>query len=120
MFLAASPPAVWRGIQTAHSGLPTNAFPEGILRRSPSDLGDGSDTGFWDRFQRYQLTGRTPMNETDISNLMTAGKIAQELALSGGQVKKAIADLKIKPAAKKGACSYYSRDVLAKIKAATK
>jgi len=51
---------------------------------------------------------------------MTAGKIAEELAIPGAKVKKAIADLKIKPVAKKGVCSYYSRDVLAKIKAAAK
>jgi hypothetical protein len=60
------------------------------------------------------------MNKTDISDLLTAGKIAQELAIPGPKVKKAIADLKIKPAAKKGVCSYYSKDVLAKIKAAAK
>jgi len=60
------------------------------------------------------------MNKTDKTELMTAGKIAQELASPGPQVKKAIADLKIKPVAKKGACSYYSKDVLAKIKAAAK
>jgi hypothetical protein len=60
------------------------------------------------------------MNKTDNDNLMTAGKIAQELALPGPKVKKALADLKIKPVAKKGVCSYYSRDVLAKIKAAVK
>ena len=60
------------------------------------------------------------MNKTDISDLMTAGNIAKELAVPDAKVKKAIADLKIKPVAKKGACSYYSRDVLAKIKAAAK
>jgi hypothetical protein len=60
------------------------------------------------------------MNKTDKNDLMTAGKIAQELAISGSIVKKAIADLKIKPVAKKGACSYYSKDVLPKIKAAAK
>jgi hypothetical protein len=60
------------------------------------------------------------MSKTEKADLMTAGKIAQELALSGAQVKKAIADLKIKPAARKGVCSYYSKDVLGKIKAAAK
>ena len=60
------------------------------------------------------------MKKTDAGNLMTAGKIAEELAIPGAKVKKAIADLKIKPVAKKGVCSYYSRDVLAKIKAAAK
>lgn len=60
------------------------------------------------------------MNKQVTTDLMTAGKIAEELAIPGAKVKKAIADLKIKPVAKKGVCSYYSRDVLAKIKAAAK
>jgi hypothetical protein len=60
------------------------------------------------------------MTKSDKTDLMTAGAIAQELAISGPKVKKAIADLKIKPVAKKGVCSYYSKDVLAKIKAAAK
>ncbi|MCX6144280.1 MAG: hypothetical protein NTZ35_13775 [Ignavibacteriales bacterium] len=60
------------------------------------------------------------MNKTDKNDLMTVGKIAQELAVPGAKVKKAIADLKIKPVAKKGVCSYYSRDVVAKIKAVAK
>ena len=60
------------------------------------------------------------MNKSDKTDLMTAGKIAQELSIPGAKVKKAIADLKIKPVAKKGVCSYYSRDVLAKIKAVAK
>ncbi len=53
-------------------------------------------------------------------DLMTAGKIAMELGIPGAKVKKAIADLKIKPAAKKGVCNYYSKDVLPKIKSAAK
>jgi len=60
------------------------------------------------------------MNKQDNTDLMTAGKIAQELAIPGPKVKKAIADLKIKPVAKKGVCNYYSKDILAKIKAAAK
>jgi hypothetical protein len=54
------------------------------------------------------------------SNLMTAGALAVEMGLPGAKVKKAIADLKIKPAAKKGACSYYTKDMIPKIKAAVK
>jgi hypothetical protein len=54
------------------------------------------------------------------SDLMTAGALAQEMGLPGAKVKKAITDLKIKPAAKKGACSYYTKDVIPKIKAAVK
>ena len=60
------------------------------------------------------------MNKGDKSDLMTAGNIAKQLAVSDAKVKKAIADLKIKPAAKKGVCSYYTQDVLPKIKAAIK
>ena len=58
------------------------------------------------------------MNKGDKSDLMTAGNIAKQLAVSDAKVKKAIADLKIKPAAKKGVCNYYGQDVLPKIKAA--
>jgi len=60
------------------------------------------------------------MNNKDNADLMTAGNIAKQLAVSDAKVKKAIADLKIKPVAKKGVCSYYSKDVLARIKAATR
>lgn len=54
------------------------------------------------------------------SELLTAGKIAEKLGVSSTQVKKAIDILKIKPTTKKGACSYYSADVLNKIKSALK
>lgn len=58
--------------------------------------------------------------KTGNSNLLTAGAIAKELAMSDAKVKKAIADLKIKPVAKKGVCNYYSKDVVAKVKGAIK
>jgi hypothetical protein len=58
--------------------------------------------------------------KTTQSDLLTAGAIAQQLSLPGTKVKKVIADLKIKPVAKKGVCSYYSKDVLPKIKSAVK
>jgi hypothetical protein len=51
------------------------------------------------------------------SDLMTAGNIAKTLGVSDGKVKKAITELKIAPAAKKGACNYYAKDAVAKIKA---
>jgi len=54
------------------------------------------------------------------SHLLTAGAIATTLSVPATKVKKAITDLKIKPAAKKGACSYFSKDVVPKIKAALK
>ncbi len=52
--------------------------------------------------------------------LFTAGNIAKELGVSDAKVKKAIQDLKIEPAAKKGVCNYYSKDAITKIKKAVK
>ena len=37
--------------------------------------------------------------------------------MSDGKVKKAIKDLGLEPTSKKGVCSFYSRDAIAKIKA---
>ncbi len=44
--------------------------------------------------------------------------LAVALKVPPAQVKEAIAALKMKPTAKKGACSYYSAAALPKIKAA--
>ena len=55
---------------------------------------------------------------TDTSELLTAGNIAKTLGVSDVKVKKAIQVLGIKPQAKKGVCSYYSKDVVKKIKGA--
>ena len=57
---------------------------------------------------------------TPNGDLYTAGNIAKELAVSDAKVKKAINELAIQPKAKKGVCSYYSKDVVAKIKGALK
>lgn len=57
---------------------------------------------------------------TNTSDLVTAGNIAKELAVSDAKVKKAIQELGIKPKAKKGVCSYYAKDAVARIKAAVK
>lgn len=54
------------------------------------------------------------------TDLLTAGAIAQKLGAPVPKVKKVIADLKLKPAAKKGVCSYYSTESLTKIKGALK
>jgi hypothetical protein len=54
------------------------------------------------------------------SALMTAGNIAKKLAISDAKVKKAIKELGIKSAAKKGVCNYYSPAILNKIKSAVK
>jgi hypothetical protein len=57
---------------------------------------------------------------TEKTDLMTAGALALEMGLPAAKVKMAIAELKIKPAAKKGVCSYYTKDVIPKIKSAVK
>lgn len=51
---------------------------------------------------------------------ITAANIAKELGASPAKVKKAIEELKLAPVAKKGVCSYYSRDQVKKIKGALK
>jgi hypothetical protein len=56
----------------------------------------------------------------DKTDLITAGNIAKALKVSDAKVKKAIQDLGIKPAAKKGICNLYSADAVAKVKAALK
>ncbi|MBF0460444.1 MAG: hypothetical protein HQL87_03530 [Magnetococcales bacterium] len=48
--------------------------------------------------------------------LVTATHIAKELGVSDTRVKKAIKELGLEPAVKKGVCSYYSRDAVAKVK----
>ena len=50
------------------------------------------------------------------NGLMTAAVIAKELGVSDTKVKKAIKELALEPAAKKGMCSYYGRDALDQIK----
>lgn len=52
------------------------------------------------------------------TDLIGPGNIAKELGVSDGKVKKAIKELGLEPSAKKGACCYYSRESVAKIKAA--
>jgi hypothetical protein len=53
---------------------------------------------------------------TTTNDLLTAGTIAKELAVSDAKVKKAIQELGIKPMAKKGVCSYYAKDTVARVK----
>lgn len=57
---------------------------------------------------------------TPNQDLFTAGKIAEALGVPGAQVKKAIQTLGLKPAAKKGGCSYYGKDAVEKVKKAVK
>ncbi len=54
------------------------------------------------------------------TDLLTAGNIAKQLAVTDAKVKKAIQELGLKPAAKKGVCNYYSKDAIAKIKSLVK
>lgn len=50
--------------------------------------------------------------------LLTAGAIAKAIGAPGAKVAKAIKTLGIQPKAKKGVCSYYGPDVVAKVKKA--
>jgi hypothetical protein len=56
-----------------------------------------------------------PEKKTD---LMTAGDIAKALKAPDAKVKKAIKDLALQPAAKRGVCNLYGKDTVAKVKAA--
>ena len=47
---------------------------------------------------------------------LSPGNIAKELGVSDAKVKKAIKELGLEPAAKRGVCCFYSRDAIAKIK----
>jgi hypothetical protein len=55
---------------------------------------------------------------SDTADLLTAAKIAAALKVSDGKVKKAIAAIGLKPAAKKGVCNYYAKADVARIKKA--
>jgi len=70
-----------------------------------------------DKSNKKKLPGGKLMSTPE---MLTAGNIAKMLAVSDAKVKKAIQELKIKPAAKKGVCNYYSRDTVARVKAALK
>jgi hypothetical protein len=48
--------------------------------------------------------------------MLTAGKIAKELGVPDAKIKKIIQELALEPAEKKGACSYYSSEQIARIK----
>jgi hypothetical protein len=56
-----------------------------------------------------------PDKKTD---LLTAGDIAKALKAPDAKVKKAIKELAIQPAAKRGVCNLYAKDAVAKVKAA--
>lgn len=54
------------------------------------------------------------------SELLTAGKIAAQLGVSGSIVSKTIKSLNIKPDLVKGGCSYYGNETIDKVKTAIK
>jgi len=58
------------------------------------------------------------MKAAEGEDLLTAGAIAKAIGAPDAKVKKAIKDLAIQPKAKKGVCSYYGPDALAKIRKA--
>jgi aspartate/methionine/tyrosine aminotransferase len=58
------------------------------------------------------------MKAAEGEDLLTAGAIAKAIGAPDAKVKKAIKDLAIKPKAKKGVCSYYGPDALAKVRKA--
>jgi Fic family protein len=70
-----------------------------------------------ERKQERQQGGQTMAGQAP-GDLFTAGQIAKLVGASDAKVKKAIGELKLKPAAKKGVCSYYAKDAVAKVKAA--
>lgn len=54
------------------------------------------------------------------SELLTAGKIATQLGVSGSVVSKTIKSLNIKPDLVKSGCSYYGKETIDKVKTAIK
>lgn len=54
------------------------------------------------------------------AELITSGKIAENLGISPAKVKKAIQELNIEPDAKKGVCAYYGPESVQKIEAKLK
>ncbi|MBF0341244.1 MAG: hypothetical protein HQL95_09840 [Magnetococcales bacterium] len=56
------------------------------------------------------------MSDIQENPVSTATNIAKELGVSDARVKKAIKELGLEPAAKKGVCCYYAREEIGKIK----
>jgi Zn-dependent peptidase ImmA (M78 family) len=54
---------------------------------------------------------------TGSPTLFTAATMAKQLGVSDARVKKAITELGLVPAAKKGCCTYYTAEDLAKLTA---
>ncbi|MDY0014313.1 MAG: hypothetical protein RBS40_15670 [Rhodocyclaceae bacterium] len=58
------------------------------------------------------------MNTTTPGDVLGAAAIAKELGISEAKVKKAIKELDIQPAAKRGICAFYARESIPQIQAA--
>ena len=54
---------------------------------------------------------------TEAPTLSTASALAKDMGVSDAKVKKAIKELGLTPAARKGCCSLYDDEALAKLKA---
>jgi len=54
---------------------------------------------------------------TETPTLFTAASMAKELGVSDAKVKKAILEMGLVPAAKKGCCTYYGPEDLKMLKA---
>jgi hypothetical protein len=52
------------------------------------------------------------------ADTLSPGAIAKELGLSDAKVKKAIKELALEPARRKGVCCFYSRDAVERIRTA--
>ena len=57
---------------------------------------------------------------TETPTLFSASTLAKELGVSDGKVKKAITELGLVPAQKKGCCNFYSAEDLKKLQAVLK
>lgn len=57
---------------------------------------------------------------TETPAVFTASAMAKTLGVADTKVKKAILELGLSPAAKKGCCTYYSAEALLKIKTTLK
>jgi hypothetical protein len=54
---------------------------------------------------------------TETPTLFTAATMAKQLGVSDAKVKKAITELSLVPASRKGCCTYYTPEDLSKLKA---
>ncbi len=57
---------------------------------------------------------------TETPTLLTASAMAKALSVSDAKIKKAITELALVPAAKKGCCHYYTPEDQKKVKAVLK